>query len=190
MIVPKAWRKLTNRHNRYPGLEVGESYLEDVAVSLRWRGSSCTIVVEVPWYHRKIFQKPMGTEVFWLEKKKQEKTHRFEGELMFLFRNAFFFSSMGLCSPNFNGNVLCEGIYSSGLWSTRKRISIETTSPVCKTGKTRYMSDTCPGWAGTAVGRQGEDATLQGLPLPLSEMAGAIRQIPQKMNLLKNFSST
>jgi len=26
--------------------QVGESYLEDVAVSLRWRGSSCTIVVE------------------------------------------------------------------------------------------------------------------------------------------------
>lgn len=56
------------------GLEVGESYLEDVAVSLRWRGSSCTIVVEVPWYHRKIFQKPMGTEVFWLDKNKKKHT--------------------------------------------------------------------------------------------------------------------
>lgn len=131
MIVPKAWRKLTNRHTRNPGLEVGESYLEDVAVSLRWRGSSCTIVVEVPWYHRKIFQKPMGSEVFWLENK-QEKPNRFEGELMFLFRNVFF-PSMGLCSANFNGNVLCEGIYSSRLWSQ-----------------------------GTAVGGQGEDATLQG----------------------------
>ena len=48
---------------------------------------------------------------FWLEKK-QEKTHRFEGELMFLFRNVFFSPSMGLCSANFNGNVVCEGFYS------------------------------------------------------------------------------
>ena len=37
---------------------------------------------------------------------------------MFLFRNVFFFPSMGLCSANFNGNVLCEGFYSFGLWST------------------------------------------------------------------------
>ena len=42
--------------------QVSSAYLEDVAVFLRWRGSSCTIAVEAPradlWDHQ-------GSPFFW-----------------------------------------------------------------------------------------------------------------------------
>ena len=132
---------------------------------------------------------------FWLEKK-QEKTHRFEGELMFLFRNVFFLLRWVCAVPTLMGMSCVRafihldfGAQERGLALKHQVQSVRLVRPdTCLTQKSQNIPLLpLKSQAGTAVGRQGEDATLQGLPL--MEMAGP-RANPPKNEFVEEISST
>lgn len=121
---------------------------------------------------------------------------------MFLFRNAFFSLRWVCAVPTLMGMCCVRafihldfGAQERGLALKHQVRSVRLVGPdTCLTQKIQKPSflplkSHCPGWAGTAVGRQGEDATLQGLPVMSSEMAGPTA-IPPKNEFAEKISST